>query len=192
MLDTIEAGSNRLSHRVEQLVFTSQIETGLLTQQAIEEQGLPMQMWEMLTAATNLARRFAYQQPPNVQLNMKHEDRDAQVQCNPAALKQAFAELIANALVFAKADGTVNVAQWHADGAVWVSIIDNGAGIPPEKLAVALEDFQQVDRDTREQQGIGMGLPLAKRIIEIHNGNLEIKSVVGKGTQVVVGLPIVE
>jgi signal transduction histidine kinase len=192
MLDTLEAGSNRLSHRVEQLVFTSQIETGLLSQAAIEANGVPMQMWEMLTAATNLARRFAYQQPPNVNLNMQHRDRDAQVRCNPAALKQAFAELIANALVFAKPDGTVNVTQWRANGNIWVSITDNGSGIPPGKLAVALEEFQQIDRENREQQGIGMGLPLAKRIIEIHSGKLEIQSIVGKGTQVVIGLPIVE
>ena len=157
MLDTIEAGSNRLSHRVEQLVFTSQIETGLLSQQAIAEQGVPMQMWEMLTAATNLARRFAYQQPPNVQLNMQHRDRDAQVQCNPAAIKQAFAEIIANALVFAKADGSVNVTQWRADGAVWISVIDNGAGIPPDKLGVALEDFQAARPGKPRAAGHGHG-----------------------------------
>jgi signal transduction histidine kinase len=192
MLDTIEAGSNRLSHRVEQLVFTSQIETGLLSQQAISEQGVPMQMWEMLTASTNLARRFAYNHSPNVHLDMQHRNRDAQVLSNPAALKQALAEIIANALVFARADGTVNVTQWRADGMVWISVIDNGAGIPPDKLTIALEDFQQLDRESREQQGMGMGLPLAKRIIEIHNGKLEIQSVVGKGTQVVVALPIAE
>lgn len=192
MLDTIEAGSNRLSHRVEQLVFSSQIETGLLSQQAISEQGVPMQMWEMLTAATNLARRFAYNHPPTVHLNMQLSDRDAQVLCNPAALKQAFAEIIANALVFAKADGTVNVTQWRANDMVWISIIDNGDGIPPDKLELALQDFQQLDREHREQQGMGMGLPLAKRLIEIHFGKLEIQSIVGKGTQVVVGLPTVE
>lgn len=192
MLETVEAGSNRLSHRVEQLVFTTQIEAGLLSTSIITEQGIPMQMWELLTAATNLARRFAYQQPPNVSLNMQHRDREAQVICNPPALKQAFAELIANALTFAKPDGTVNVAQWRANGSVWVSVTDDGAGIPPSKLRSALESFQQVDRASREQQGMGMGLPLAKRIIEIHGGSLEIQSVVGKGTQVVVSLPIVQ
>jgi signal transduction histidine kinase len=86
----------------------------------------------------------------------------------------------------------VNVTQWRANGNIWVSITDNGSGIPPGKLAVALEEFQQIDRENREQQGIGMGLPLAKRIIEIHSGKLEIQSIVGKGTQVVIGLPIVE
>jgi two-component system sensor histidine kinase/response regulator len=192
MLETVEAGSNRLSHRVEQLVFSTQIESGLLSAASIKQDGVAMQMWELLTAATNLARRFAYQQPPNVSLNMQHRDRDAQVLCNPAALKQAFAELLANALVFAKPDGAVTVTQWRADGRVWVNIIDDGSGIPPGKLAAALEDFQQLDRDSREQQGIGMGLPLAKRIIEIHGGHLQIQSVVGKGTQVVISLPQVQ
>lgn len=192
MLDTLQAGSSRLSHRVEQLVFMTQIEAGLLSREAIIDGGVPMQMWELLTAATNLARRFAYQQPPNVSLEMQHRDRDAQVMCNPAALKQAYAELIANALTFAKPDGQVALTQWRANGSVWVSIIDNGAGIAPGKLALALKDFQQVDRESREQQGMGMGLPLSKRIIEAHGGSLEIKSVVGKGTQIMTSLPVIK
>lgn len=191
MLDTIEASSNRLSHRVEQLVFTTQIEAGILGAETIVDSGIPMPMWELLTAASNLARRFAYQQPPNVTLDIQHRDRDAQVLCNPAALKQALAELIANALAFAKPDGQVAVTQWRSNGSVWISVIDNGAGIPSEKLAFAMEAFQQIDRDSREQQGIGMGLPLSKRIIEIHGGSLEITSVVGKGTQVMICLPVV-
>lgn len=189
MLETVDAGSKRLSHRVEQLVFMTQIEAGMLSNEIIIEKGVPMQTWEMLTAATNLARRFAYQQPPNVTLNMQHRDREAQVLCNPAAIKQAFAEIIANALVFSKPDGTVTVAQWRANGSVWVSIIDDGSGIPPGKLDNAMQEFQQINREANEQQGIGMGLPLAKRLVEIHGGTFDVQSVVGKGTQVVIGLP---
>jgi len=53
----------------------------------------------------------------------------------------------------------------------------------------ALSDFTQIDRETREQQGLGLGLPLAKKIIEIHGGSIEIHSVPNKGTQVQVALP---
>jgi hypothetical protein len=50
----------------------------------------------------------------------------------------------------------------------------------------------QIDRETREQQGIGLGLPLAKQIIEVHSGTFEINSVVDRGTQITNGLPILE
>ncbi len=72
-----------------------------------------------------------------------------------------------------------------------ISIVDEGPGIPERRLDEALEGFSQLDRETTEQQGMGMGLALAERIIEAHGGTLDILSIVGKGTQVTVALPMV-
>lgn len=190
LLSTIEAGSKRLSHRVEQLAFITQLETQMLTAEQIQQSGMNMSLWEMLIASTNLARRFAYMQQPNVGIKMRDRDREALVLCNPPALKQAFAELIANALTFTPENTDVEVTQWKSDGRVWVSIADHGRGIPPDKLTAALEAFQQIDREHHEQQGIGVGLTLAQRIIAAHGGTFDIRSVINKGTQVLVSLPI--
>lgn len=189
LLDTIDAGSKRLSHRVEQLVFITQLEAGILTDKLVQEQGLVMPLWEQLIAATNLARRFAYRQQPNVGVKMMDRDRDACVQCNPPALKQAFAELIANALSSAPENTDIEIAQWRTGDRLWVSVADRGRGIPEERLTAALDAFQQIDSDTHEQQGIGIGLTLAHQIITVHGGTLDIRSVVGKGTQVLANLP---
>ena len=81
------------------------------------------------------------------------------------------------------------VSQWEADDAVWITILDQGPGIPPDELAIALKDFNQINREAQEQQGIGLGLPLARQIIETHRGTFEIRSVVGKGTQITISLP---
>jgi signal transduction histidine kinase len=63
--------------------------------------------------------------------------------------------------------------------------------MPPEQVEQTLEElFHQIDRETQEQQGLGLGLPLARRVIEIHGGTLELNSVVDQGTQVVVRLPL--
>ena len=76
LLDTISAGSKRLSHRVEQLIFVTQLEANMLTQEVIMRDGLPMRLWELLVAANNLARRFSYQQQSNVNVQLNDHDRD--------------------------------------------------------------------------------------------------------------------
>ncbi len=191
MLDSISAGSKRLSHRVEQMVFITQLEAQMLTHEVIMREGMPMRLWEMLIAANNLARRFAYQQQPNVTIQLEDHDRESVVMCNPPSLKQALAELIANALTFSPENGIVGIEQWRSGGNVYIRIVDQGPGIPEERLAEALGVFTQLDRETREQQGMGMGLALAQRIIEVHGGTLDILSIVDKGTQLTISLPIV-
>ncbi len=190
LLDTISAGSKRLSHRVEQLVFITQLEAGMLSRDSVMQDGMPMRMWEMLVAANNLARRFAYQQQPNVSVNLHDRDRDAVVMSNPPALKQALAELISNAVKFSPEDSQVNITQWQSGTNVMISIVDQGPGIPERRLEEAREGFSQIDRETTEQQGMGMGLALAEGIIDAHGGLLDIRSIVGKGTQVTIALPI--
>ena len=190
LLDTIDAGSKRLSHRVEQMVYLTQLETGMLNRDVIAEKGLPMSLWDLLVSAANIARRFAYQQPENVNINMHSDECNGMVLCNPSALKQALAEVIANALTFSPADSQVEIAQWFEGQFLWVSVVDQGPGIPASQLEAALQSFQQLDRETQEQQGIGMGLPLAHRIIDAHGGVFDLRSIVDKGTQVTVGLPL--
>lgn len=161
----------------------------MLSQEAIIASGLDMAMWELVVAATNLARRFAYQMKPGVTLFPETRDHVSQVLCNPYALKQALAELIANALTFAPANTQVSVQQWLNKGTIFISITDLGRGIPQDKLDLAFQRFQQIDREEHEQQGMGIGLWLAQRVLWVHQGTLEIRSVEGKGTQCIVRLP---
>jgi signal transduction histidine kinase len=192
MLDTISVGSKVLNHRVEQLVYITQLEAGVISREVIEENGLPMRLWEMVVSAGNLARRFSYdQQQKNVSVKLYDHDRDSVVMCNPPSLKQALAELLANATHFSPPNSQVNISQWRSGDHVMVSIVDEGPGIPEDRLAEALRDFSQLDREKQEQQGMGMGLSLAQRIVEAHGGTLDILSIVGKGTQATVTLPIV-
>ncbi|MFN8527617.1 MAG: response regulator [Anaerolineae bacterium] len=192
MLDTIGAGSKRLTHRVEQLVYLTQLEAGTLTYDVIQKDGVCTRLWEILVAATNLARRFAYNQPANVITDMQDRNPEATVLCNPPALKQALAEVLSNALKFSPEDGTVQVNQWSDKDSVYVSIVDQGDGIPESQVALALRAFEQIDRDRQEQQGIGMGLSLANQIIKVHGGTLDISTVIGRGTRVNIRLPLIE
>jgi signal transduction histidine kinase len=106
------------------------------------------------------------------------------------ALKHALAELITNAINFSPEGSTVTISQWKTGDTVWLNITDSGPGMEPEKLERALEHFQQINRDSQEQQGMGLGLGLSHHLINAHGGTLEVKSVAGKGTQISIGLPV--
>lgn len=106
-------------------------------------------------------------------------------------LRQIVINLAANAVRFTPAGGRVTVAvQRLDDGATEIRVTDTGVGLEPEDIPRALEPFVQVSRDrTRESGGAGLGLPLSKRLAELHDGRLEIDSRPGEGTTVRVALP---
>lgn len=188
LLNTMEAGIRRLRHLSEQMVLLTQLETGILTLQNIQRGGGLMGTWTLITAAIDLAREFDYRKK-SVQVNLDERERFGMVLCNPGSLKHALAELINNAIAFSIAHSEVKIGQWQEDGMVWISITDRGPGIPADKLEAVQQNFEQLERDKQEQQGMGLGLPLAKGIIEAHGGKLVINSMVQQGTQVLVGLP---
>ncbi len=106
-------------------------------------------------------------------------------------LKQILINLLSNAVKFTPAGGKVEVQAFRAnDGGLMISVSDNGIGIHPDNIESAFTPFQQIDSHlTREYEGTGLGLPLAKAFTELHGGVLEIQSSLGSGTTVRVHFP---
>jgi two-component system, sensor histidine kinase and response regulator len=106
-------------------------------------------------------------------------------------LQQVMANLLSNAIKFTSAGGRMMLsARREVNGGLAISIADTGIGIAPEQVAVALAPFGQVDGSlTRKYEGVGLGLPLAKRLVELHDGVLEIDSTLGEGTTITIRLP---
>jgi signal transduction histidine kinase len=113
------------------------------------------------------------------------------VRADARLLKQVLLNLLQNAIKFTAADGQVRTgAALTADAGVQITVADTGIGIKEEDIPRAFERFGQVDSDlSRQYNGAGLGLPLAKSFTELHGGTLSISSKVNHGTIVTVLLP---
>jgi signal transduction histidine kinase len=123
-------------------------------------------------------------------------------------LAQVFTNLLDNALKHTPAGGKVQITarpvsgssvarRWpdfgpQSPGLAWaeVSVTDSGPGIPPEDLARIFERFYQVDKSrARRKGGAGLGLAIAREIVESHGGTIKAESVMGLGSRFIVTLP---
>lgn len=187
MIDIMHNGSVRMSRVVEQIIMFVTLESGAL-RESLSHGLRPSPVRDAVISAIDRARQFSYLRCDNP-VQFDELDPNALIRCDLGALKHALAEIISNAMVFSQPDQPVHLTQWVSDNKVWVTITDYGPGIPDDELAHAFQPYGQVGREKYEQQGIGIGLPLARGIVEAHGGTFELCSVSGRGTQVIIGLP---
>jgi two-component system cell cycle sensor histidine kinase PleC len=113
------------------------------------------------------------------------------VRGDAAKLRKVFSNLIGNALKFTPPGGSVTVEARALEGEAVVRIRDTGLGMSKEEIDVALTPFGQVDASrSRWREGAGLGLPIARALVQLHGGRLEIRSAKSLGTEVVVRLPV--
>ena len=107
-------------------------------------------------------------------------------------LSQVFANLLNNSAKYTEQGGTILLGAARTDSQVTVCVKDSGVGIPADVLPQVFEMFTQVNRSlNRAQGGLGIGLTLVRRIVELHNGTVEAHSEgIGTGSQFTVRLPV--
>ena len=107
------------------------------------------------------------------------------------AVRQAALNLLTNAIKFTPSGGSIVIkVGWTRDGGQYVSIRDNGPGIPAEEIPIVLTSFGRgsLAHKTAEE-GAGLGLPIVKGLVELHGGELRLTSKVGEGTEAVIIIP---
>jgi signal transduction histidine kinase len=114
-----------------------------------------------------------------------------QLFADPLRIKQIMINLLSNAVKFTPSGGRVTAsARREESGEMVLAVSDTGIGIRPEDIALALEPFGQIESKlNRSYEGTGLGLPLVKRLTELHGGKMEIVSTPGVGTVVNVRMP---
>ena len=105
-------------------------------------------------------------------------------------LKQILLNLLSNAVKFTPEEGRVSISAEVSAIGLRISVQDSGIGIGPEDQQRVMQPFEQVGEvHHRHREGTGLGLPLAKRLAEIHGASFELESEVGKGTTITVIFP---
>ncbi|MCK5284608.1 MAG: PAS domain-containing sensor histidine kinase [Alphaproteobacteria bacterium] len=107
------------------------------------------------------------------------------------AILQIILNLLSNAIKFTLKGGEINIECYEREDYIILKIIDNGIGIPANKLAQITRPFEQASSSyAREHEGSGLGLAITKELAEIHGGALRIESIIDEGTTVTIRLPI--
>jgi PAS domain S-box-containing protein len=143
---------------------------------------------EAISATLRIIRERAQQR--HIALAAPRIEPSTKLRADERKVKQILLNLLSNAVKFTPEGGSVTVSgEWRSDGLV-IAVSDTGIGIAPEDVPLALEPFRQISSaHNRSYEGTGLGLPLTKRLVELHGGTLEIDSTVGQGTTVRVQFP---
>ncbi len=112
------------------------------------------------------------------------------VYADKKGIERVILNIISNAIKYTPENGVIKVYVGFVYNDAYIKVIDNGIGIPEEEIPKVFERFYRVDKSrTREMGGTGLGLPIAKEILEQNEGKIDIKSQLGKGTEVVIRIP---
>ena len=176
-------------------------ETGVLTRLVAELRDLTLAESGKLRVAvepTNLAemvqRRVSQAEViargKSIALKTEIAENLPRVEVDGRRIEQVVANLLDNALNHTPSGGTVTIAVLHDKDDILVSVSDTGEGIPAEHLSYVFERFYKVDNArSRKTGGAGLGLAIAKQMVELHGGRIWVESEVGKGSKFSFTLP---
>ena len=124
---------------------------------------------------------YEYAQMRNINYNFKHTEKVVNAWFDPAQLQKVIFNLLSNAFKYTKEGGNITISLRHNSTQVFITVSDDGSGIPEEAILKIFDRFYQADSTPSSfSLGTGIGLALAKGIMDAHHGKIEIKSTVNK------------
>ena len=182
-LTAARRGTARLQRIVEDMLLVAEIEADLL-----ELHTEPVDLRELALAAVEQAGRAAAEKRVAITLDT---DGPLPLEADAARLRQVLDNLLSNAIKFTPTGGAVVLSTRDADGQRRVEVRDNGIGVPQEELGQLFSRFYRASTATRRAiPGTGLGLVIARAIVESHGGTISLESREGEGTLVTVTLPL--
>jgi CheY-like chemotaxis protein/anti-sigma regulatory factor (Ser/Thr protein kinase) len=174
----------QLVRLVDDLLDVSRITSGKLV---VRKQ--PAELAAIMASAVETARPLLDQRRQALTVDLPRPS--VRLQGDSVRLAQVFANLLNNAAKYSEPGRSIAVTAEVKDGRAIVRIADQGAGIAPEALAAIFEMFTQVEPSSAAQSGLGVGLALARRLVELHGGTIVAESPgKGHGSVFTVALPV--
>jgi signal transduction histidine kinase len=184
LLEEVVEESKRMSRMVEELLFLARSDSSPPSLEP-ETVSVPPLMSDLVGRATVLARERGATLATDVRA-------DGLLHADPNRLEQAVLILVDNAIKYGPPGGTVTLhSAVTRAGELRITVEDEGPGIPKEDLPRVFERFYRVDKArSRRMGGSGLGLPIAKTIVEAHGGHITAESRAGHGTRMSIHLPL--
>ncbi|AOR23207.1 HAMP domain-containing sensor histidine kinase [Clostridium taeniosporum] len=171
-LNIIDKEAERLSRLISDILVLSNIESNVSSQ---NEEFLPKPIIE---DSINMVRKIAN----NKKINLIFKDDNQElILGDKDKFYQLTLNLVENAIKYSDNNSSVQVMSYSKERYYYLEVIDNGIGIPKEDLPRIFERFYRVDK-SRKKGGTGLGLAIVKHIVKTFNGDIEVKSTLGKGS----------
>lgn len=186
-INDVHSSARHLLEIINEVLDMSKIEAG-----RVELDENEVDLGDVIESVSRMMASRAFS--GNITISTEVEAQLPSVTGDPRLIRQILINLVSNAVKFCESGGKISIsAELLKDGDVELKVADDGVGIPKDKIAHALEPFGQIHdasiaRHDRSS-GTGLGLPLAKAMVEMHGGTLMLQSDVGKGTVVTIIFP---
>ena len=177
----VRRAGKQMNHLIQDLLDVKRMESGRL---AVEPRAVPAMA--LLKEAIEMLRALAAAR--SLELVLDDAGELPMVKADPPRIHQVFSNLIGNAIKFTPQGGYIRLRGVRVDGEVQMGVSDTGPGIPAEQIPHLFGQFWQASRTDR--RGIGLGLAIAKGIIEAHEGRIWVESTLGAGTSFYFTLPV--
>ncbi len=183
ILEEIVEESGRMTKMVEDLLFLARSDSATVPLD-LE----PVPAVSFLAEVAGRAEVLARERGAELEAELPGE---GELKIDPGRIEQVVLILVDNAAKYGPPDGRVTLISSMASDELCVSVADEGPGIPEDELSHVFERFYRVDKTrARKQGGSGLGLPIAKTIVEAHGGRIDAASRVGEGTRMSIHLPL--
>lgn len=132
-----------------------------------------------------------YAKLKNIELIFDTDEEEIMTAFDSEKLERIMLNLLSNSIKFTKSGGKINVNVYTKDDSIFISVKDTGIGIPQDMIEKIFDPFTQVDTSLkRNAEGSGIGLSLVKFLVQMHNGEITVKSQLDVGSEFIVKLPI--
>lgn len=183
-LDGMKASSKRLSALVEDILDTAKMESGTLR--------LEPEDFDFTELAAQVLDNFRPAlAEKKIEFNMDvNGGRPLALKADRRLLERVLANLLSNALKFTPDGGKISLLAEAASGAALIKVRDSGPGIPEKSRETVFEKFRQLDSSAAAGKGYGLGLAIARKIVELHGGSIRAGEAPGGGAELSVSLPL--
>jgi signal transduction histidine kinase len=183
-LDVILRSAMRLKEIVEEFYNVDNFKSGMAILRS-----QPVDIAHLVTDTVDSFHPQAKER--NINLSVDAYGGSHTIECDPRKVRIALENIIKNALNFTNPDGNVWVKATYPVDSVRISVSDDGIGIPEADQPKIFERFYQVESHiARRQGGMGLGLSIARDMIEMHGGKIKVESVEGHGSRFTIQLPV--